>query len=90
MLWYKFTRQKPLLSFILDFYCAELKLGIEIDGWYHNEESQAIYDEVRTEELKGRGIKIIRIRNEEVISNLEGVVYYIEDEVKKREKELLS
>ena len=34
-IWYKFTRQKPIWSFILDFYCSKLLLWIEIDGWYH-------------------------------------------------------
>lgn len=37
IMWYKFRRQKVIDSFILDFYCSELKLWIEIDGWYHNE-----------------------------------------------------
>jgi very-short-patch-repair endonuclease len=85
---YKFTRQKPILSFILDFYCAKLLLGIEIDGWYHEEEAQVAYDKERTEKLRLRGIKIIRIKNGEVMSNLEGVYHHIVDEISIREQEL--
>jgi very-short-patch-repair endonuclease len=85
---YKFTRQKPLLSFILDFYCSKLKLGVEVDWWYHNEESQVAYDKERTEKLSSRGIKIIRVKNWEVMSNLEGVYHYIVDEISVREQEL--
>ena len=72
----------------MDFYCAELRLGIEIDGGYHNEEAQAEYDAERTAVLEAMKIKIIRIRNEDVISNLEGVLDYIEGKVQDRAEEL--
>jgi predicted helicase len=66
----KFRRQHPLSAgFILDFYCAEAKLGIEIDGGYHNEIEQKEYDEQRTEVIKQYGINIIRFTNEDVINN---------------------
>ena len=68
---YKFRRQHPILKFILDFYCHESKLGIEIDGQVHNSKEQRFYDEDRTDILKEYGIKIIRFHNNEIIENLE-------------------
>ena len=68
---YKFTKQKPLLNFILDFYCSKLKLAVEIDGDTHAE--QKIYDDIRTSNLKNYGIQIIRYNNSDVLNNIEGV-----------------
>ncbi len=68
---YKFLRQKPIADFIVDFYCAELRLAIEIDGDSH---AGAIkYDAVRTAVLKAHGISVVRYYNDEVMKNLEGV-----------------
>ena len=64
----KFRRQHPLkANYILDFYCAEKKLGIEIDGGYHNSKEQQEYDKHRTEDISAYGIKIIRFTNEDVL-----------------------
>lgn len=68
---FKFLRQKPLDRFIVDFYCAELLLAIEIDGDSHAEQKD--YDELRTLRLNEYGIRVIRYTNHEVMSNLEGV-----------------
>ena len=67
----KFTRQKPLDEYIVDFYCAELMLAIEIDGDTHARQKQ--YDKERTKNLNKFGIKVIRYTNAEVLSNLDGV-----------------
>ena len=67
----KFTRQKPLDEYIVDFYCAELMLVIEIDGDTHADQEQ--YDKRRTENLNKYGIEVIRYTNAEVLNNLEGV-----------------
>ena len=67
----KFTRQKPLDMYIVDFYCAELMLAIEIDG--HTHADQEHYDRRRTENLNRYGIEVIRYTNAEVLNNLEGV-----------------
>ena len=67
----KFTRQKPLDKYIVDFYCAELMLAIEIDGDTHADQEQ--YDKRRTENLNKYGIEVIRYTNAEVLNNLEGV-----------------
>ncbi|MBV6493867.1 MAG: hypothetical protein LDLANPLL_01891 [Turneriella sp.] len=65
----KFRRQHPLkANFILDFYCAEAKLGIEIDGNHHKNPDQQKYDELRTEIIKQYKINIIRFTNDEVLN----------------------
>jgi very-short-patch-repair endonuclease len=68
---YKFLRQKPIDRFILDFYCSELNLAIEIDGNSHNKKKY--YDEARDLFLKQVGIKTIRFTNDEVLNNIENV-----------------
>ena len=68
---FKFRRQHPIWRFIADFYCAEAKLVIEIDGDSHAEPDQETYDQVRTEWLEERGYKVIRITNEDVHQRLE-------------------
>jgi len=68
---YKFLRQKPVNRFILDFYCSELNLAIEIDGNSHNKKKN--YDNARDLFLNQIGIKTIRFSNDEVIDNIENV-----------------
>jgi len=70
----KFRRQHPVDKFIADFYCHEKKLVIELDGAVHDDKMNAQYDEARTYELKGSGIKVIRFRNSEVESNISFVL----------------
>jgi very-short-patch-repair endonuclease len=69
----KFRRQHPIGNYILDFYCHEKRLGIEIDGNIHLTEENIEYDKYRTYELKELGVTIIRFRNEEVIESLEKI-----------------
>jgi len=64
---YKFTRQKPIFRFILDFYCSELLLAIEIDGDSHD--SKTVYDLERDRYLEKMNIKTIRFTNDEVLNN---------------------
>ena len=74
-------------SFILDFYCSELKLWIEIDWWYHDEVQD--YDEVRSDILENKyGIKIVRFTNEDIEKNLDGVALEMDEIVKNRCAEL--
>jgi very-short-patch-repair endonuclease len=68
---HKFARQKPIGRYIVDFYCAELRLVVEIDGDSHA--AQAAYDEKRTQALNQLGLTVIRYANRDVLSNLEGV-----------------
>ena len=66
---YIFLRQKPLLDYIVDFYCYELALVIEIDGESHR--GKETYDEQRTQKLAEVGIEVLRVSNDDVLQNLE-------------------
>ena len=68
---FKFTRQKPILGFIADFYCAEKLLVIEVDGGVHEEQKE--YDSIRTEELSKYHIQVLRFKNEEIFNDPEVV-----------------
>ena len=74
----KFRRQHPIGKFIIDFYCAEAKLCIEIDGDSHAE--QVEYDQARTAYLNELGYTIMRFTNREVFGQLEAVAQAIADE----------
>jgi very-short-patch-repair endonuclease len=71
---FKIRRQHPIGRFILDFYCAEAKLAVEIDGDAHEAPDQAVYDAARTAWLEERGYRVIRFDAAEVGHNLMGVV----------------
>lgn len=64
---YKFRRQHPIDRFIVDFYCAEKKLVIEVDGDVHA--TQEAYDAARTEWLEAQGYIVIRFTNTDVLKN---------------------
>ncbi len=66
LLGYKFRRQHSIGRYILDFYCNELLLGVEIDWDSHLWEENIKYDNLRTEYIKTANIKIIRFTNIEV------------------------
>jgi very-short-patch-repair endonuclease len=69
----KFFRQFGVGNYILDFYCPEKKLAVELDGGHHFEEGEIKADKQRTEYLELIGIKVIRFQNIDVIKNIEGV-----------------
>jgi len=71
---YKFRRQHPIDRFIIDFYCAEARLCIEIDGGSHFETKQAEYDAVRTGYLEQLGYRVIRFTNDDVRYSIHEVV----------------
>ena len=68
---HKFLRQKPIAGYIVDFYCSELCLVIEIDGDSHAETIE--YDAERTKVLNALGLTVIRYTNNDVLENIEGV-----------------
>ena len=67
----KFIRQKPIDGYIVDFYCSDLQLVIEIDGDSHAETVE--YDTERTRILEAYGLTVVRYTNQEIMHNLEGV-----------------
>lgn len=79
----RFCRQKVLGQYIVDFYCAEAKLVIELDGAQHYEPDNIEQDTERTSFLEGcYGLRVIRIPNNEVNKNFQGVCEHIDVEVK--------
>lgn len=78
----EFHRQVPLDHFIVDFYCHEIMLAIEIDGRYHD--YQILEDSQRQARLEKYGIKVIRFTNDEVERELEKVIANIREEVVSR------
>lgn len=80
---FKFRRQYGVGRYVIDFYCVKSKLAVETDGGVHDSEESQKYDKDREEFIKNFGIRILRIRNEEVESNIEGVINMIMDELKK-------
>ncbi len=72
---YKFTRQKIIDSFIVDFYCPKKKLIIEIDGRDHD--YKVDYDEYREARLVSLGYKVLRFSNHQIYNNLNGCVDYL-------------
>ena len=74
----RFSRQKVLGKYIADFYCAEVKLVIELDGSGHYTEEGKQYDEERTAFLEEYGLTVIRIPNTEIHKNFRGVCEYID------------
>ena len=77
----RFSRQKILGKYIVDFYSASAKMVIELDGSQHYEEAWQRYDEIRDEFLKGYGLKIIRISNEGINKTFDGVCEYLDREI---------
>ncbi len=80
----RFYRQKVLGRYIADFYCAEAKLVIELDGSQHYDALEAKKDAERTAFLEGYDLNILRIPNNEVLNNFRGVCEYIDYAVKQR------
>jgi len=72
---YKFRRQQPLAPYVADFFCAETKLVIELDGESHGERYE--YDERRTQRLTRNGLHVIRFENHDVFHFLDAVLLEI-------------
>ena len=81
----KFRRQHPIGDYIADFLCLKAKLVIELDGGYHDKPQQQLEDQWRTEFLQSKGYRVIRFTNEEVSSQLKGVISRIKEELIKIE-----
>ena len=75
----KFTRQKPLGRYVVDFYCARRRLVIELDGDSHFTDQAERYDEARTHDLACLGITVLRFTNLEVMQQFDAVCARIEE-----------
>lgn len=75
----KFRRQHAIANYVVDFYCNESKLAIELDGSFHNTPEAKEYDNSRTALLNEIGITVLRFWNEEVINDPKKVLQKISD-----------
>ena len=76
---YQFSRQKPIMNYIVDFYCSKLNLIIEIDGESHNDKLE--YDTQRENNLKANGFKILKFDGHFVIKDITETLEMIESKI---------
>ena len=77
----KFRRQHPISNYVVDFYCHQLKLVIEIDGNIHDHDEVKRNDTARENELKSLGLRVMRFKNEQVYKNSNSVLEQIDETV---------
>ena len=82
LLGFKFRRQTSIGGYILDFYCAEKRLIIEIDGEIHNKNDNREYDKIRDKFFKELDYKVLRFKNKQVDEDMNKVIKIIEENFK--------
>lgn len=91
---FDFHRQKPLLDYIVDFYCAELNLVIEIDGIYHNHQDVYFKDVKRQQDLEKYNLNFLRFTEKEIkfqlLNVLRAIEIYIEEFETKSNKSIIK
>ena len=93
-LWYEFSRdydikvyrQRIIGNYIADFYCAQVKLVIELDGSRHYDEDKQKYDGIRTAYFNTMGIEVIRFSNNDCNSKFDEVCVLIDKEISSRRR----
>ena len=78
----RFLRQKVIDHYIVDFYCHAARLIIEVDGSQHFSEQGMAKDSLRTEQIEARNLTVIRIPNNAISTNFQGVCTYIDEHIK--------
>ena len=86
MMGYDFHRQKPIMNYIVDFICVELKLVIEVDGVSHDSEEQLTKDMYRQTEIEALGLTFLRFDDDDIKTQIEAVVNYIKQYIEKYEE----
>jgi len=84
---YQFIRQKPLLNFIVDFYCYDLKLVVELDGYSHQFEKVRKKDVLKQAALENVGLTVLRYSDKDIMNNMEKVLFSLEGYVRLFEEE---
>lgn len=80
---YQFRRQRPVLKYVADFMCKELKLIIEVDGITHHFDDTYANDLKRQKELEEYGFTVLRFKDEDILKNIDGVRFEISDMIEK-------
>ena len=75
---FDFHRQKPIDNYILDFFCYELMLGIELDGYSHQLEEVIKKDQLKNKKMAALGIEVLRFSDKDVFNNINSVLRVIE------------
>jgi very-short-patch-repair endonuclease len=75
---YDFDRQRPIGNYIVDFYCKDLQLALEVDGVTHEDENVVLKDKIRQEELEKMGVRFLRFNALLVINKIEAVTKEID------------
>lgn len=81
-----FRRQAPVMGYCLDFLAAEVRLVVELDGPTHETAKGKSRDMVRDRRLAARGLKVLRIRDEEMSRDPDAVIARIRSEIEKRRR----
>jgi very-short-patch-repair endonuclease len=74
----KFRRQQGVGNFVVDFFCYQLLLAMEVDGDTHGSPQARAHDKTRDDFIRSYGITMIRITNDDVLRNIDGVMTYLE------------
>ncbi len=85
ILGYPFRRQRPILQFIVDFWCKNLNLIIEVDGASHDLPGASERDAIRQKKLEELGFRVIRFTDQDVLENLDDVVKRIAEVIREIE-----
>ena len=80
----QFYRQKPLLSYVVDFYCPAAKLVVELDGCQHYEPEHQLKDRLRDEALAQLGLRVLRFDDRQVLLETEAVLVVIDAAVREQ------
>lgn len=76
---YDFDRQRPIGNYIVDFFCKDLQLAIEVDGITHHDEKVMLKDEIRQDELEAMGVYFLRFDALPIVNKVEAVVRVIKE-----------
>ncbi|MBD3615500.1 MAG: DUF559 domain-containing protein [Gracilimonas sp.] len=77
----EFHRQVPILEYIVDFYCHEIMLAVEIDGVSHDNPEKFIHDKNRQKRIEALGVTFVRVDDVEVKQNMQGVLSYLNQHI---------
>ena len=79
MMGYDFDRQKPMLNYIVDFYCKDLMLAIEVDGITHEDENVILKDPIRQDEIEIYGVSFLRFNALDVVHDINNILRTIQN-----------
>src|SRR3990172_1378095 len=85
---YDFHRQKPIDNYVVDFFCNQLHLAIEIDGLTHQVDEVYENDKRKEAKLNQLGIKVLRFQDDDVLNNIENVLLHIERYIQYSERQI--